>query len=53
MVKDMNSRWREINNALAGLSENALTTALAKLEKDNGKPFPKRKREPKGGRPLK
>ena len=38
---------------LAGLSENALTATLAKLEKDNGKPFPKRKRELKGGRPLK
>lgn len=38
---------------LAGLSKDAFTTALAKLEKDNGKPFPKRKRELKGGRPMK
>lgn len=38
---------------LAGLAEEALTQRLAELEADRGEPFPKRKGELKGGRPVK
>lgn len=38
---------------LAGLSERAFSETLEKLEKKNGGPFPRRKSELKGGRPLK
>jgi hypothetical protein len=38
---------------LAGLAEEALTRAVGKMEKDNGKPFDHRRQELKGGRPLK
>jgi hypothetical protein len=38
---------------LAGLAEEALTAAVEKLEQERGEPFPPRKAELKGGRPLK
>lgn len=38
---------------LAGLAEEALTAAVEKLERQRGEPFPPRKAELKGGRPLK
>ena len=38
---------------LAGLAEQALADAVAVLEKKNGKAFPPRKEELKGGRPVK
>jgi len=38
---------------LAGLAEEALIVAVAQREKGNGKPFPKRTAELKGGRPMK
>lgn len=38
---------------LASVAENALEAAVRKLEKANGEPFPVRKTELKGGRPLK
>lgn len=38
---------------LAGLAENALVKALEPLEKAHGGPFPRRKAELKGGRPMK
>ena len=38
---------------LAGLAEEALTAAVEKLERERGGPFPPRKAELKGGRPLK
>ena len=40
---------------LAGLSEEGLTKAVQRLEKkhNDGEPFPKRKEELRGGRPLK
>jgi hypothetical protein len=38
---------------LAGLAEDSLVKSLDKLEKDHGGPFPPRKSELKGGRPVK
>lgn len=38
---------------LAGLAEEALTAAVERLERERGEPFPPRKAELKGGRPLK
>ncbi len=38
---------------LAGLAEEALTAAVEKLERERGEPFPPRRSELKGGRPLK
>ena len=38
---------------LAGLAEAAFVKALEKLEKENGGPFPARRAELKGGRPMK
>ena len=38
---------------LAGLAEFAFLKALEKLEKENGGPFPLRKADLKGGRPVK
>lgn len=38
---------------LAGLAEEALTTAVERLERERGEPFPPRKSELKGGRPIK
>jgi len=38
---------------LAGLAEKHLSAAVDKLEKKNGKPFPQRSSNLKGGRPLK
>lgn len=38
---------------LAGLAEGAFLDALERMEKKNGKPFPKRKADLKGGRPIK
>ncbi len=38
---------------LAGLAEEALTLAVERLERERGEPFPPRKSELKGGRPLK
>ncbi|MCX8103365.1 MAG: hypothetical protein N3E42_02840 [Candidatus Bipolaricaulota bacterium] len=38
---------------LAGLAEEALAAAVARLERERGEPFPPRKSELKGGRPLK
>lgn len=38
---------------LAGLAEEALTVAVEKLERERGEPFPPRRAELKGGRPLK
>jgi len=38
---------------LAGLAEEALAAAVEKLERQRGEPFPPRKAELKGGRPLK
>jgi hypothetical protein len=38
---------------LAGLAEGALAKALEELEKERGEPFPPRREELKGGRPLK
>ncbi len=38
---------------LAGLAESAFLKALEKLEKENGGPFPPRKENLKGGRPMK
>jgi hypothetical protein len=38
---------------LAGLAETAFVEALHKLEKTNGGPFPRRKADLKGGRPVK
>ena len=38
---------------LAGMAEKALADAVAKMEKKAGKPFPKRKHELRGGRPMK
>lgn len=38
---------------LAGLAEEALAAAVDKLERARGEPFPPRKAELKGGRPLK
>jgi len=38
---------------LAGFAEEALAESLKKLEVENGKPFPRRKANLKGGRPLK
>ncbi len=38
---------------LAGLAEDALKRAVDRLEKDRGEPYPHRRSELKGGRPLK
>ena len=38
---------------LAGLAETAFLKALERMEKENGGPFPHRKAELKGGRPIK
>jgi hypothetical protein len=38
---------------LAGLAEEALAAAVEKLERARGEPFPPRRSELKGGRPLK
>jgi hypothetical protein len=38
---------------LAGLSEDALRKAVDRLEKERGEPYPRRRSELKGGRPLK
>lgn len=38
---------------LASLAEEALAAAVEKLERQRGEPFPPRKAELKGGRPLK
>lgn len=38
---------------LAGLAEEALAAAVERLEHERGEPFPPRKSELKGGRPLK
>lgn len=38
---------------LAGLAEDAMADAVKKLEKEQGKPFLRRKANLKGGRPLK
>lgn len=38
---------------LAGLAEEAFTAAVERLERKRGEPFPPRKSELKGGRPLK
>lgn len=38
---------------LAGLSEDALRKAVDRLEKERGEPYPARRSELKGGRPLK
>jgi len=38
---------------LAGLSEDALRRAVDRLEKERGEPYPARRSELKGGRPLK
>jgi hypothetical protein len=37
---------------LAGLAEEAFTAAVERLERERGEPFPPRKTELKGGRPL-
>ena len=37
---------------LAGLAERALLAAIETLEADNGAPFPQRREELKGGRPI-
>lgn len=38
---------------LAGLAEEAFTAAVERLERERGEPFPPRRSELKGGRPLK
>jgi hypothetical protein len=38
---------------LAGLAEEAFTAAVERLERERGGPFPPRRAELKGGRPLK
>jgi len=38
---------------LAGLAEDALRRAVDRLEKDRGEPYPHRRSELKGGRPMK
>lgn len=38
---------------LAGLAEEALAAAVERLERERGEPFPPRRSELKGGRPLK
>ena len=38
---------------LARLAEEALTAAVERLERERGEPFPPRRSELKGGRPLK
>jgi hypothetical protein len=38
---------------LAGLAEEALERKLAELEAERGEPFPERKEELRGGRPVK
>ncbi len=38
---------------LAGLAEDALSKAVERLERERKEPFPPRKAELKGGRPLK
>ena len=37
---------------LAGLAQHALSQALDELEKERGEPYPPRRQELKGGRPL-
>ena len=37
---------------LAGLAQQALSQALNELEKERGEPYPPRRQELKGGRPL-
>ncbi len=37
---------------IAGIAERGVAFAIAEVEKENGGPYPRRKRELKGGRPI-